>query len=59
MKIEIELIEELTSEQLRKLPLAPKEELLDVYSEGGASELQDDDEISMEECGFMEGYLIG
>ena len=57
MKIEIELIEELTSEQLRKLPLASKEELPDVYSDGGADELQDDDEISMEECGFMEGYL--
>ncbi len=57
MKVELEVIEELTGEQLRKLPVGKGGELSDIYIEGVAEELEDDDEISVEECGFMKGYL--
>lgn len=61
MHIELERIEELTGEQLRKLPLEKdeneEEEQHTVYSSVGLEQLESDDEISAAECWFMQGYL--
>lgn len=54
MRIELEIIADLMSEGLRRLPVHKE---LDIYSDGGADELEEDDEISAAECGFMRGYL--
>ncbi len=54
MRIELEIIADLMSEGLRRLPVHKE---IDIYSDGGADELEEDDEISAAECGFMRGYL--
>lgn len=62
MHIELERIEELTGEQLRRLPLKKDEdgdEQDTVYSPDGLEQLESDDEISAAECWFMQGYLDG
>ena len=53
MKIEIEYIEDLAGKALRNLPMGDS----DIYSEKGVENLEEDDEISLEEGGFMKGYL--
>ena len=53
MKIEVEYIEELAGQALRNLPMNEN----DIYSEKGVDDLEEDDEISLEESGFMKGYL--
>ena len=53
MEIEVEYIEELMGEALRSLPLNDD----DIYSEQGIEDLEEDDEITVSEGGFMRGYL--
>ena len=53
MEMEKDFIEELTSEALRRLPLGED----DIYSKEMLEDLEEDDEISNEESGFMRGYL--
>ena len=52
MNISLEYIELLTAERLRQLPLGE-----DIYSIDVIEELEEDDEISSAEGGFMRGYL--
>ena len=51
--VEVEYIEELAGEALRRLPLDED----DIYSKERLEDLEEDDEISSEEGGFMRGYL--
>lgn len=53
MEIEIEFVEELVSRALRSLPKGDE----DIYTDEGIDDLEEDDEISLEESGFMRGYL--
>jgi len=53
MDVDVEYIEELASEALRRLPLDED----DIYSKEKLEDLEEDDEISSEEGGFMRGYL--
>lgn len=59
MNISPENIERITSEKLRRLPTHYVLEYRDdgIYDEDNIVELEDNDAISIEECGFMEGYL--
>lgn len=52
MEIDMEKIEEIASERLRSLSLGE-----DIYNEDFVECLEDNDEISSEEAGFMRGYL--
>ncbi len=60
MHISIERIEELTSAQLRQLPLhkgEEDEEECTIYSEAGITYLEEEDELSASESAFMRGYI--
>ena len=54
MNISQEQVEQLTSQQLRKLPITQEES---IYDEEGIMQLEDNDEITPAEGGFMMGYL--
>ncbi|MEK6903385.1 MAG: hypothetical protein AABW64_01940 [Nanoarchaeota archaeon] len=59
MNISPEHIEKITSEKLRKLPTHYALEYFDdgIYDADNIIELEESDAISLEECGFMVGYL--
>lgn len=60
MDLSMPTIEDLTSRQLRKLAVRQEEEDEDdedIYFEEMLLELEENDAISPEECGFMRGYL--
>ncbi len=53
MDMTIQRIEMVTGEALRKLPLGDE----DIYSVERLEDMEEDDLITPEECGFMLGYL--
>jgi len=57
MTMHMETIEHITGEQLRKLPIWGDED--DIYTENGIEHLEEEDEISLIESAFMQGYLNG
>jgi len=60
MDLSMPTIEHITGQQLRKLTVWPKEissEEEDFYAENCILDLEDNDELSIEEGGFMIGYL--
>ena len=59
MKTDVETIEKITSIKLRALPIEkdPNIDNDDFYSEQEIELLLEDEEISLEEAGFMYGYL--
>tara|TARA_Y100000310_G_scaffold334233_1_gene413462 strand:- start:1654 stop:1827 length:174 start_codon:yes stop_codon:yes gene_type:complete len=54
MNISQEQVEQITSQQLMKLPINQEES---IYDEEGIMQLADNDEITPAESGFMMGYL--
>jgi hypothetical protein len=55
MEITLALIEDLTAEMLRHLPVCEE----DIYEIEQIERLEEGDEISAAEGGFMRGYLEG
>ena len=57
LTMHMQFIEQLTGQQLRKLPILKQED--DIYTESGIEQLEEEDEISLVESAFMQGYLNG